>query len=135
MTKRFVARVERAEIYAVEDGKEFATLGLAEQDRFFDRAKEELSECVDRERSCTPDPRLAGNPTVEVEVVLGSGAKGRSRAFRRVDREFEAVELRDGDERSYRGKSVLTAVRNVETEIATAVAGLDAEDSEGSTLH
>jgi MazG family protein len=42
MTKRFVARVERAEIYAVEDGKEFATLGLAEQDRFFDRAKEEL---------------------------------------------------------------------------------------------
>jgi nucleoside triphosphate diphosphatase len=42
MTKRFVARVERAEIYAAEEGKEFATLGLAEQDRFFDRAKEQF---------------------------------------------------------------------------------------------
>ena len=42
--------------------------------------------------------------------------------------QFEAVELRDGDERSYRGKSVLTAVRNVETEIAAAVTGLDADE-------
>jgi enolase len=41
---------------------------------------------------------------------------------------YEAVELRDGDERTYRGKSVLTAVRNLETEIAAAVTGLDAED-------
>ncbi len=41
---------------------------------------------------------------------------------------FEAVELRDGDERAYRGKSVLKAVRNVQTEIAPAIAGLDAED-------
>src|SRR5205823_280394 len=41
---------------------------------------------------------------------------------------FEAVELRDGDERSYRGKSVLKAVRNVDTEIAGAVEGLEAQD-------
>ena len=70
-----------------------------------------------------------GNPTVEVEVVLESGSKGRAAVPSGASTgRFEAVELRDGDQRSYGGKSVLTAVRNVETEIATAVAGLDAED-------
>jgi enolase len=73
-----------------------------------------------------------GNPTVEVEVVLESEAKGRAAVPSGASTgRFEAVELRDGDERSYRGKSVLIAVRNVETEIATAVAGLDAEDQRG----
>jgi XTP/dITP diphosphohydrolase/tetrapyrrole methylase family protein/MazG family protein/ATP diphosphatase len=42
MTKRFVERVERAERYAAEEGKSFAELELAEQDRYFDRAKEEF---------------------------------------------------------------------------------------------
>jgi nucleoside triphosphate diphosphatase len=42
MTRRFVERVERAERFAAEDGKAFAELGLAEQDRYFDRAKEEF---------------------------------------------------------------------------------------------
>jgi enolase len=70
-----------------------------------------------------------GNPTVEVDVVLESGALGRAAVPSGASTgRFEAVELRDGDERSYRGKSVLNAVRNVETEIAAAVAGLDAED-------
>jgi enolase len=70
-----------------------------------------------------------GNPTVEVDVVLESGATGRAAVPSGASTgRFEAVELRDGDERSYRGKSVLNAVRNVETEIAPAVAGLDAED-------
>jgi enolase len=70
-----------------------------------------------------------GNPTVEVDVVLESGATGRAAVPSGASTgQFEAVELRDGDERSYRGKSVLNAVRNVETEIAGAVAGLDAED-------
>jgi enolase len=70
-----------------------------------------------------------GNPTVEVDVVLESGASGRAAVPSGASTgQFEAVELRDGDERSYRGKSVLNAVRNVETEIAAAVAGLDAED-------
>ena len=43
MTRRFVERVERAEGYAAEDGKSFAELGLAEQDRYFDRAKEQFT--------------------------------------------------------------------------------------------
>ena len=70
-----------------------------------------------------------GNPTVEVEVTLESGAVGRAAVPSGASTgQFEAVELRDGDERAYRGKSVLDAVRNVETEIAAAVTGLDAED-------
>jgi enolase len=70
-----------------------------------------------------------GNPTVEVDVVLESGATGRAAVPSGASTgQFEAVELRDGDERSYRGKSVLNAVRNVEMELAPAVAGLDAED-------
>jgi enolase 1/2/3 len=70
-----------------------------------------------------------GNPTVEVDVVLESGATGRAAVPSGASTgQFEAVELRDGDERSYRGKSVLNAVRNVETDIAGAVRGLDAED-------
>jgi MazG family protein len=43
MTRRFVERVERAEGYAAEEGKAFAELGLAEQDRYFDRAKEQFT--------------------------------------------------------------------------------------------
>jgi enolase len=70
-----------------------------------------------------------GNPTVEVDVVLESGAMGRAAVPSGASTgQFEAVELRDGDQRSYRGKSVLNAVRNVDTEIAAAVVGLDAED-------
>ncbi len=70
-----------------------------------------------------------GNPTVEVDVVLESGAVGRagvpSGASTGV---HEAVELRDGDKSVYGGKSVLQAVRNVEGEIAQAVRGFDAGD-------
>jgi enolase len=70
-----------------------------------------------------------GNPTVEVEVTLESGAVGRAAVPSGASTgKFEAVELRDGDERAYRGKSVLVAVRNVESEIAPAVTGLDADD-------
>jgi MazG family protein len=43
MTRRFVERVERAERYAADEGKSFAELELAEQDRYFDRAKEEFA--------------------------------------------------------------------------------------------
>jgi len=42
MSRRFVERVERAEHFAAGEGKAFATLGLQEQDRYFDRAKEEF---------------------------------------------------------------------------------------------
>ena len=70
-----------------------------------------------------------GNPTVEVEVELASGARGRAAVPSGASTgRYEAVELRDGDSRAYGGKSVLKAVRNVEGEIAQAVTGLDAED-------
>src|SRR5207245_3726900 len=69
-----------------------------------------------------------GNPTVEVEVALESGAVGRAAVPSGASTgQFEAVELRDGDKRVYAGKSVLGAVRNVEAEIAPALAGLDAD--------
>jgi enolase len=73
-----------------------------------------------------------GNPTLEVEVTLQSGAGGRAAVPSGASTgQFEAVELRDGDKRAYGGKSVLNAVRNVTTEIASAVTGVDAEDQRG----
>jgi enolase len=70
-----------------------------------------------------------GNPTVEVEVTLESGAVGRAAVPSGASTgQFEAVELRDGDKTSYGGKSVTRAVQNVETEIADAVRGLDERD-------
>jgi enolase len=70
-----------------------------------------------------------GNPTVEVEVALESGALGRAAVPSGASTgKFEAVELRDGDAAAYLGKGVLTAVGNVEREIGPALAGADAED-------
>jgi enolase len=70
-----------------------------------------------------------GNPTVEVDVLLESGAFGRAIVPSGASTgAFEAVELRDGDKSVYGGKSVLKAVANVETEIAPAIAGLDADE-------
>jgi enolase 1/2/3 len=64
-----------------------------------------------------------------VEVTLESGATGRAAVPSGASTgQFEAVELRDGDKSLYGGKSVLRAVRNVETELAEAVQGRDAED-------
>jgi len=69
-----------------------------------------------------------GNPTVEVEVVLESGASGRAMVPSGASTGmFEAVELRDGGER-WHGKGVGTAVANVDGELAVAVRGLDATD-------
>jgi enolase 1/2/3 len=70
-----------------------------------------------------------GNPTVEVEVRLDSGAVGRAAVPSGASTGVhETLELRDGDERAYGGKGVLRAVRNVETEIAGAVSGLAVDD-------
>jgi enolase len=67
-----------------------------------------------------------GNPTVEVDVVLASGATGRAIVPSGASTgKFEAVELRDGDDR-YLGKGVTTAVANVNDEIYDALVGLDA---------
>jgi enolase len=72
-----------------------------------------------------------GNPTVEVEVALDSGALGRAAVPSGASTgRFEAVELRDGDAGAYLGKGVLKAVENVEREIGPALAGADAGDQE-----
>ena len=72
-----------------------------------------------------------GNPTVEVEVTLDSGASGRAAVPSGASTgEFEAVELRDGGE-AYGGKGVSRAVENVRGEIADAVRGRDAADQAG----
>jgi enolase len=72
-----------------------------------------------------------GNPTVEVDVVLQSGAAGRAAVPSGASTgEFEAVELRDGGD-AWGGKGVTAAIRNVNEELAAAVAGMDAADQEG----
>jgi len=69
-----------------------------------------------------------GNPTVEVEVALATGAAGRAAVPSGASTgAHEAVELRDGGER-YGGKGVRTAVEHVNTEIADAVLGLEGTD-------
>ena len=69
-----------------------------------------------------------GNPTVEVEVVLDSGATGRAIVPSGASTgEHEAVELRDGGDR-YMGKGVTRAVANVNGPISGAVTGMDATD-------
>ena len=70
-----------------------------------------------------------GNPTVEADVVLQSGAFGRAAVPSGASTGVhEAVELRDGDKKRYGGKGVEKAVNNVNEEIYDALAGLDAED-------
>lgn len=70
-----------------------------------------------------------GNPTVEVEVVLECGARGRAAVPSGASTgEHEALELRDGDKSRYGGKGVLKAVQNVNTVIADALLGMDASD-------
>jgi enolase len=72
-----------------------------------------------------------GNPTVEVDVLLESGASGRAAVPSGASTgEFEAVELRDGGE-AFAGKGVTRAAANVNGELAEAVAGRDAADQEG----
>jgi enolase len=70
-----------------------------------------------------------GNPTVEVEVELDSGATARAAVPSGASTgAFEAVELRDGDKADYLGKSVHKAVDNVRGEIREALLGVDPED-------
>jgi enolase len=70
-----------------------------------------------------------GNPTVEVDVVLESGAHGRAAVPSGASTgAHEAVELRDGDKERYGGKGVRTAVANVVSEIAEAIEGLEATE-------
>lgn len=69
-----------------------------------------------------------GNPTVEVDVVLSSGVMGRAAVPSGASTgEHEAIELRDGDKSRFKGKGVLKAVENVNTLIAKAVKGKEAD--------
>ncbi|MRR07410.1 MAG: phosphopyruvate hydratase [Deltaproteobacteria bacterium] len=73
-----------------------------------------------------------GNPTLEVEVLLESGVMGRAAVPSGASTgEREALELRDGDAARYLGKGVLTAVNNVNTQIADQIIGMDATDQAG----
>ncbi len=73
-----------------------------------------------------------GNPTVEVEIQLSSGATGRAAVPSGASTGIhEAVELRDGDMSNYGGKSVLQAVENVNTVLAEELEGTDALDQVG----
>ncbi len=70
-----------------------------------------------------------GNPTVEADVLLSSGASGRAAVPSGASTgEHEAVELRDGDDKRYLGKGVTRAVENIEDQIAEALTGYDAYD-------
>lgn len=73
-----------------------------------------------------------GNPTVEVDVLLESGAQGRAIVPSGASTgAYEAVELRDGDKSRYLGKGVLNAVKNVNEIIAPEIIGWDALDQVG----
>ena len=88
-----------------------------------------MSEIVQVEGREILDSR--GNPTVEVEVTLDSGASGRAAVPSGASAgEHEAVELRDGGDR-YAGKGVLSAVGHVNASIASALRGADALDQRG----
>jgi enolase len=70
-----------------------------------------------------------GNPTVEAEVLLADGTRGRAIVPSGASTgEHEAVELRDGDKQRFLGKGVLKAVENVNSKIAKALTGMDATD-------
>ena len=72
-----------------------------------------------------------GNPTVEAEVVLASGARGRAAVPSGASTgSREAHELRDGDRKRYVGKGVRKAVAHVDGEIRKAVVGIDAADQQ-----
>jgi enolase len=70
-----------------------------------------------------------GNPTVECDVLLESGAMGRAAVPSGASTgSREAIELRDGDKTRYLGKGVLRAVEHINTEISEALLGLDAQE-------
>jgi enolase 1/2/3 len=86
-----------------------------------------MSEIIDVHAREIMDSR--GNPTVEVEVILGDGSFGRAAVPSGASTgEYEAVELRDGNKERYLGKGVTQAVQNVNEDIADEVEGMDGTD-------
>ena len=89
-----------------------------------------MSEIVDVYAREILDSR--GNPTLEVEVFLESGAFGRAAVPSGASTgEREAMELRDGDKSRYLGKGVLQAIDNVNNIIAEEIIGMEADDQVG----
>ncbi len=93
-----------------------------------------MSEIIDLQGREILDSR--GNPTIEVDVELASGAFGRAAVPSGASTgAHEAVELRDGDQKRYGGKGVLHAVENVNQVIRPEVLGLDALDQRALDAH
>ena len=106
------------------------TGGLFLQTTLFHARGQFMSEIVDVYAREILDSR--GNPTLEVEVFLESGAFGRAAVPSGASTgEREALELRDGDTSRYLGKGVLQAVDNVNNIIADEVIGMEADDQVG----
>jgi enolase len=92
-----------------------------------ERLRNEMTEIVSIHAREILDSR--GNPTVEADVVLADGVRGRAAVPSGASTgEHEAVELRDGDKEHYLGKGVLGAVDNVETMLGPELVGMDASN-------
>jgi enolase len=86
-----------------------------------------MSEIIDIYAREVIDSR--GNPTVEVDILLDSGATGRAIVPSGASTgEREALELRDGNKKRFHGKGVLTAIKNIMEEIAPRLRGLESRD-------
>ncbi|MHB0948720.1 MAG: phosphopyruvate hydratase [Gemmatimonadaceae bacterium] len=89
-----------------------------------------MSQIVDIQAREILDSR--GNPTVEADVILDTGVVGRAAVPSGASTgEHEAIELRDGDAERYGGKGVRQAVKNIEEQIAPALAGAEVTDQMG----
>jgi enolase len=111
----------RLEFFTTDDGRAIIQSGIKglSKDRPMNISEIHAREILDSR----------GNPTVEAEVMLATGALGRAAVPSGASTgEHEAVELRDGDQQRYMGKGVLKAVGNVNGEIADALGNLDASD-------
>ena len=132
---RFRGAVERAEQLAAQNGETWTDLDLDGQITYYAQARLETTTPT-RSETLGQIERVharqildsRGNPTVEAEVSLRSGAFGRAAVPSGASTgEFEATELRDGGS-AWAGKGVTQAVANVNGEIAAAVHGIDADD-------
>jgi enolase len=91
------------------------------------RMRSEMTEIVSIHAREILDSR--GNPTVEADVILGDGVRGRAAVPSGASTgEHEAVELRDGDKSHYMGKGVLQAVENIESVLGPELTGMDASN-------
>ena len=92
-----------------------------------ERSRKDMTEIVSIHAREILDSR--GNPTVEADVILSDGIRGRAAVPSGASTgEHEAVELRDGDPDHYLGKGVLQAVENIESAIAPELVGMDASN-------